>query len=138
MHAFATAVFVWALVSVSAAWRNAATRPPDPVAALEAEFRSLAPALPSSGTVGFLANDIDDVDRVDDVDDVDDDSADRVMVYYVAQYALAPLLVEKRTDLDFIIVARDALRPGLDDRLVDFEPVAASKGGHRVYKRQVK
>ena len=96
----------------------------DPVAALEAEFRSLAHALPPSGPVGFLRYDI------------DDDRADRVMAYYVAQYTLAPRLVEKRTDLEFLIVAPDALRAGVDDRLAGFVPIATSKEGHRVYQRR--
>ena len=119
MHAV---VFLWALVSVVAAWRNAAMRAPDPVTALEAEFGTLAHALPPSGPVGFLSY------------DVDDDSAEHVMVYYVAQYALAPRLVEKRTNLEFLIVARDAMRSGFDERIVGFEPVAGSQEGHRVYQ----
>jgi hypothetical protein len=99
-------------------------RASNPVTALEAEFRALAHALPPSGAVGFLTY------------AVDDDRTDHVMVYYVAQYALAPRLVVKRTDLEFLIVARDALRPGIDERLVDFVPVATSKDGHRVYQRR--
>ena len=55
----------------------------------------------------------------------------------MAQYALAPRLVEKRTDLEFLIVARDALRPGIDDRIAGFALVAASREGHRVYQRRV-
>ena len=117
---------VWAVLSVAIAWRTAPTPGVDPVTALEAEFRVLARALPPSGAVGFLRY------------DVDDDRADRIMVYYVAQYALAPRLVEKRTDREFLVVARDALRPGVDDRLAGFEPVASSKDGYRVYQRRVK
>jgi len=126
MRAVSAVVLVWASVSVAAAWRNAVVRRSDPVTALEAEFRTLAPALPPSGAVGFLTY------------AVDDDRADHVMVYYVAQYALAPRLVVKRTDLEFLIVARDALRPGIDERLVDFVPVASSQEGHRVYQRRTK
>jgi hypothetical protein len=98
-------------------------RAADPVTALEAEFRTLAPALPPSGGVGFLRY------------DVDDDRADRMMVYYVAQYTLAPRLVLKRTDLEFLIVARDALRDGIDERLAGFAPIASSREGYRVYQR---
>jgi len=125
-RAVSAVVLVWALVAVAAAWRYAAMRASNPVTALEAEFRTLAPALPPSGAVGFLTY------------AVDDDRADHVMVYYVAQYALAPRLVVKRTDLEFLIVARDAVRPGIDERLVDFVPVISSKEGHRVYQRRTK
>ena len=123
-RAVSAVVLVWALVAVAAAWRYAAMRAPNPVTALEAEFRTLAQALPPSGAVGFLTY------------AVDDDRADHVMVYYVAQYALAPRLVVKRTDLEFLIVARDAMRPGIDERLVDFVPVATSRDGHSVYQRR--
>ena len=117
-------VVVWALVSVIAACRNAVMRGPDPVAALEREFRSLSQALPPSGPVGFLRY------------DSDDDRADRVMAYYVAQYTLAPRLVEKRTDVEFLIVAPDAARPRGDGRLIGFVPVATSKEGYAVYQRR--
>ncbi len=60
------------------------------------------------------------------------------MVYYVAQYTLAPRLVEKRTDLEFLIVARDAMRPGVDERIVGFEPVASVTGGPSRLQRRVK
>jgi hypothetical protein len=117
-------IVVWALVSVIAAGRNAIMRGPDPVAALETEFRALSRALPPSAHVGFLRY------------DSDDDRADRVMTYYVAQYTLAPRLVEKRTDLEFIIVAPDAPRPGRDVRLDGFVPVATSREGYSVYQRR--
>ena len=94
------------------------------MAALEAEFRSLSHALPPSRPVGFLRYEI------------DDDRADRVMTYYVAQYALAPRVVEKRTDLEFMIVAPDAVRAGVDDRLAGFMPIATSKEGYSVYQRR--
>ena len=124
-RAVSVVVLLWALTSVAVAWRNAAARGSDSVTAIEQEFRALARALPPSGAVGFLRF------------AADDDSADHVMVFYVAQYALAPRLVEKRTDLEFLVVARDALRPGGDERLVGFEPVASSKEGYRVYQRRV-
>jgi hypothetical protein len=117
-------VVVWALVSVIAACRNAIMRGADPVASLETEFRTLSRALPPSSRVGFLRY------------DSDDDRADRVMTYYVAQYALAPRLVEKRTDLEFLLVAPDALRPGGDVRLAGFVPIATSKEGYSVYQRR--
>jgi hypothetical protein len=122
-RAVCAVVLVWSVVSAATACRNAAMRAADPVTALEAEFRTLAPALPPSGGVGFLRY------------DVDDDRADRMMVYYVAQYTLAPRLVLKRTDLEFLIVARDALRDGIDERLAGFAPIASSREGYRVYQR---
>lgn len=117
-------VVVWAFVSVIAACRNALMRGADPVAALETEFRTLSQALPPSGPVGFLRY------------EADDDRADRVMTYYVAQYTLAPRVVEKRSDLEFVIVAPDALRSGADDRLAGFVPIATSKQGYSVYQRR--
>jgi hypothetical protein len=123
--AYAAAI-VWALVSVGASWRDALRRPADPIVSLEAEFQALAPALPPSGAVGFLRF------------HVDDDRADRLRVFYAAQYALAPRLIQKRTDLELLIVVPDALRPGVDDRLADFTVVASSKTGYRVYQRRVK
>ena len=123
-RAAAVVVLAWALLSATAAWRSAAERSSDIVTALEAEFRSWERILPPSGAVGFLEYAI------------ADDRADRVMVYYVAQYALAPRLVEKRTDLEFLIVARDALRAGEDQRLAGFVPVASTREGHRLYQRR--
>jgi hypothetical protein len=120
----AVIVVVWALVSVIAVSRNAIVRGTDPVAALETEFRALSHALPRSGPVGFLRY------------EADDDRADRVMTYYMAQYALAPHVVEKRTDLEFVIVAADAMRRGVDDRLAGFMPIATSKEGYSVYQRR--
>ena len=117
-------VVVWAFVCVIAASRNAIMRGTDPVAALETQFRALSHALPPSGPVGFLRY------------DADDDRADRVMTYYVAQYTLVPHVVEKRTDLEFVIVAPDAVRPGVDDRLAGFTPIATSKEGYSVYQRR--
>jgi hypothetical protein len=124
-RAFGAAVLVWSLVSVAVAWRNAVLRP-DPVTALDTEFRTLASVLPPLGEVGFLRY------------DVDDDRADRVMAYYVAQYTLAPRLVLKRTDLEFLIVAADAVRPGIDERLAGFVPIASSREGYLVYRRRGK
>jgi hypothetical protein len=123
-RAAAVVVLAWALLSATAAWRSAVERSSDIVTALEAEFRSWERILPPSGAVGFLEYAI------------ADDRADRVMVYYVAQYALAPRLVEKRTDLEFLIVARDALRAGEDQRLTGFVPVASTREGHRLYQRR--
>ena len=123
-RAVSVVVLVWSLLSAASAWRDAAARTADPVAALDSEFRALVPFLPSSGVVGFLRY------------DVDDDRADRIQVYYVAQYALAPRLIEKRTDVEFLIVAHDALRPGIDHRLAGFAIVTTSREGHRVYQRR--
>ena len=58
------------------------------------------------------------------------------MTYYVAQYTLAPRVVENRTDLEFVIVAPDAVRPGVDGRLAGFMPIATSKEGYSVYQRR--
>jgi hypothetical protein len=120
----AAVVLLWALVSAAATLRNAVMRTANPVASLEAQFRTLALALPSSGTVGFLEYAVDDA------------SSDHVMVYYAAQYALAPRLVVKRTDLEFLLVARDALRPGFDERISAFDLVTSSREGHRLYRRR--
>ena len=119
----AAVVLLWALFSVAAGLRNAVMRQPYQVPSLEAEFRALARELPPAGAVGFLEYGVDDA------------SSDHGMVYYVAQYALVPRVLEKRTDLGFLIVARDALRAGRDERLSGFELVASSRQGHRLYRR---
>jgi hypothetical protein len=120
-------VFVWALLSAAMTWRSAAMRGPDLVTTLDSEFHTLAGLVPSSGPVGFLEH------------HADPDSDDNVLVYYVAQYACAPRLVmRRRTDLEFLLVARDAARPGRDERLVDFEPFAGSSSGHRLYRRRTR
>jgi hypothetical protein len=124
-RAAAAVVLLWAVVSAAATLRNAAMQAANPVTSLEAQFRALALALPPSGAIGFLEYGVDDA------------SSDRVMVYYAAQYALAPRMVEKRTDLEFLVVARDALRPGVDERLTDFELITSSTEGHRLYRRRV-
>ena len=119
----AAVVLLWALYSVVAVLRDAVMRQPYQVPSLEAEFRSLARELPAAAVIGFLEYGVDDA------------SADHLMVYYVAQYALVPRVLEKRTDLEFLIVARDALRPGQDERLSGFELMASSRQGHRLYRR---
>ena len=124
MRAVSAVVREWSQRTVPAARGAAPTPAPAPGSNLETEFRTLARSLPSSGPVGFLPY------------AVDDDRADRVMTYYVAQYALAPRVVERRTDLEFVIVARDALRPGVDERLAGFVPIASSHDGHRLYQRR--
>ena len=116
-------VLLWALFSVAAALRNAVMRQPYQVTSLEAEFRTFARELPPAAVIGFLEYGVDDA------------SSDHVMVYYAAQYALVPRVVVKRTDLEFLIVARDAMRPGGDERLSGFEVVASTRQGHRLYRR---
>ena len=118
-------VLLWALFSVAAGLRNAVMRQPYQVTSLEAEFRTFARELPPAAVIGFLEYGVDDA------------SSDHVMVYYAAQYALVPRVLVKRTDLEFLIVARDALRPGGDERLAGFEVVASTRQGHRLYRRSV-
>ncbi len=118
-------VLLWALFSVAAALRNAVMRQPYQVTSLEAEFRTFARELPPAAVIGFLEYGVDDA------------SSDHVMVYYAAQYALVPRVIVKRTDLEFLIVARDALRPGGDERLSGFEVVASTRQGHRLYRRSM-
>lgn len=119
----AAIVLLWSLFSVAAGLRSAVMRQPYQVPSLEAEFRALARELPPAAVVGFLEYDIDDA------------SSEHVMVYYVAQYALVPRVLEKRADLEFLIVARDALRAGHDARLSGFELVTSSRQGHRLYRK---
>ena len=123
-RAAAVIVLAGSLASAVAAWRDAAARPLDSVGALEAEFRSLAHVMPPAGVVGFLKY------------YEEDGRADHLLVYYVAQYALAPRLVVKRTDPEFLIVAPGALSPGRDNRLRNFLPIASSINGYRVYQRR--
>jgi hypothetical protein len=123
-RAAAVIVLAGSLASAVAAWRGAAARPPDPVGALEAEFRALARVLPPTGAVGFLKY------------YEDDGRADHIRVYYVAQYALAPRLVVKRTDPAFLIVAPGASRPGGDERLQGFHLIVSSNEGYHLYQRR--
>jgi hypothetical protein len=123
-RAAAVIVLAGSLASAVAAWRSASERPPDAVGPLDAEFRSLAHLMPPEGIVGFLQY------------HEDDGRADHLQVYYVAQYALAPRRIVKRLDTEFLIVAPEALRPGRDDRLRDFQPIAKSINGYRLYQRR--
>lgn len=125
-RALGAAVLVWALASAATTWRAAAMRGPDRVTALEAEFSRLSRLVPSAGTIGYL----EPYQHAD--------STDSILEYYVAQYAFAPRLVVRRTDQEFLIVAPDAARPGRDDRLVDFVPVAGLGSGHRLYQRRAR
>ena len=119
-------VLVWALVSVVSAWQAAAARAPDRVTALEAGFRALAASAPASGTVGFLRH------------YEHPDSPDDILEYYVAQYAFAPRLVARRTDVDLLVVAQGAARPDGDERLAGFALVGSSREGHRVYRELIR
>jgi len=122
-------VLAWTLVSAAVACRaaverEAAARGADRVSALEAEFSTLVRQAPSSGTIGYLSH------------YEDADSVEHTLEYYVAQYAFAPRLLQRRTDLEFLVVARDAVRPAGDERLADFVPVASSREGYRLYRKR--
>ncbi|HET9358909.1 MAG TPA: hypothetical protein VFO58_04125 [Vicinamibacterales bacterium] len=119
-------VLLWALVSVVSAWQAAAARGPDRVTALEAGFRALAASAPASGDIGFLRH----YEHPDSPDDIRD--------YYVAQYAFAPRLVARRTDVDLLIVAQGAAHPDRDERLAGFALVASSPEGHRLYRKLIR
>jgi hypothetical protein len=124
MPAASALVFMWAVASAVVVWHKAVVQDRDPIAALDAEFQALAEVLPPSEAVGFLKY------------HEGDDHIDHLLVHTIAQYALAPRLVLKRNDLEFLIVAPDAARSGGDDRLADFVLVAASPEGYRVYRRR--
>jgi hypothetical protein len=125
-QALGAAVLAWALLSTASTWRTQAARGVDRVGALDAEFSALARQTPGDGPVGFLRH----------ADDPD--SADHILVYYVAQYAYAPRQVVRDTGPLFLIVPNDAARPGVDERLAGFVPVAALTSGHRLYRRDTR
>lgn len=126
LRALGGLVLVWALVSVVSAWRAAAARGPDRVTTLEAGFRALAASAPASGAIGFLRH----YEHPDSADDIRD--------YYVAQYAFAPRLVARRTDVDLLLVAPGGARPERDERLAGFVLVAGSPEGHRLYRKLIR
>jgi len=112
--------------SVTAAWaglQEARRLPIDPMAQLDAEFRPFAGLLPATGTVGYL----------EQFDNAGTDDAQRM--HYAAQYSLAPLVVERRTGAEFLIVARGTERPGGDERLTGYRQIAYLPGDHRLFRR---
>jgi hypothetical protein len=117
-------VLAWALASMAATWWATSGDGPDGVTVLEAEFRTLARMVPSSLTVGYLEP------------QEHADSPENILEYYVAQYAFAPRLVVRRTDEEFLLVPSSALRPDDGEPLADFEPLARSASGHRLYRRR--
>lgn len=119
-------VLVWALASVVSAWRVAGARDPDRVTALEAGFRTLAASAPASGAIGYLRH------------YEHPDSPDDILEYYVAQYAFAPRLVARRTDVDLLVVAPGAARPDGDERLTGFALVGSSPEGHRLFRKLIR
>lgn len=114
---------LWAVASGLVALTLVAERGPDPIVDLEAEFSTLALVTPGSSPVGFL-------DHYGSPD-----ALEHVRAYYVAQYAFAPRLVLRQTDLEFIVVLPEAVRPGRDDRLGGFERASGSPDGPWLYRR---
>jgi hypothetical protein len=123
MRVSMAAIPLWAVASGMVALALGAERGPDPIIDLEAECATLALVTPGSGPVGFLDH------------HGSPDALEHVRAYYVVQYAFAPRLVLRQTDLEFIVVLPEALRPGGDDRLDGFERVTGSPDGPRLYRR---
>ena len=120
-----TIVFAWCLLAAVTTFLNVRHRPADQwsIAALDVEFRALAARLPSRGTVGYLEA------------HTDPGSPRAVATYYAAQYALAPLVIDRHPTHELLIVARDTARPGGDPRLDGFVLVGSVPGGHHLYRR---
>jgi len=116
-----TGLLAWCLVAAFSAFRL--SRPPDPIAGLDAEFSALAEHLPARDLIGFL-------DRHENTG-----TDDAARTWYTAQYALAPRVVVSRVGPEFLIVARGAARPGGDPRLDGYTHVETVAGGHRLYRR---
>jgi hypothetical protein len=119
----ACGAILWALVAAGAGLRAAVVMPADAMGQLEAEFIPLASYLPPSGEVGYL-------ERYDEPG-----GDDEVRTHYAAQYALVPRVVVAEVGKEFVIVARDAARPGGDPRLDGYFLVTRAATGHSVYRR---
>jgi hypothetical protein len=116
------ALLAWCLVAAVAGVLDARTRARDAMADLDAQFRALAPLLPSAGEVGFLEP------------FEAPGSPEAVRLHYAAQYALAPRVVVERLGLEFLIVARGAARED-DRRLEGYTRLATTPAGHRLFRR---
>lgn len=119
-------LLAWCLLAAVSALRDARAHEPDPIADLDEEFRSFAWALPARGVIGYL-------DRHEDAG-----SEEAVRMWYAAQYALAPRVIEGRVGPELLIVARGAARPGEDPRLAGYFEVWSTPGGHRLFRRLVR
>jgi len=115
-------LLAWCLVAALSALRDARAHPLDPTAALDQEFSALAWALPAHGVIGYL-------------DHYDDAGSEEARMWYTAQYALAPRLLEVHLGPENLIVARGAARPGRDPRLDGYFVVWTAPSGHRLFRR---
>ena len=116
-------ILLWTVASGMVALAVVGKRGPDPIVDLEAEFSTLALSTPGSSPVGFL-------DHYESPD-----APELIRSQYLAQYAFAPRLVLRQTDLEFLIVLPDAVRPGRDERLAGFERVSGFPDGPWMYRR---
>jgi hypothetical protein len=124
-RAIVVVVLAWSVVAAVSAFRAMRTRPPDPwaIVTLQREFLAFVPDLPPSGRISYLEP------------ATDPDSPANVRTFYAAQYALAPRVIERGLDHEFLIVAERAERAGGDPRLMGFVLAASAPGGHRLYRR---
>jgi hypothetical protein len=101
-------------------------RPPlpghDVVRQLDREFRQLLPHLPRTGVVGYLAP------------SEGSDVADEQRLFYAAQFSLAPLVIVRRQEPEFVIVPRGHAVQD-DPRLAGLFVSSTTSAGHRVYRR---
>lgn len=92
------------------------------VGALEADLRRLARVLPRDGRIGYLEHSTSPHDPPS------------VRTFYVAQYALAPRVLVRNLEPEFLIVLRDHAEQN-DPRLSGFRIFRYVPGGHRVFQR---
>jgi hypothetical protein len=94
----------------------------DVVRQLDREFRQLLPHLPRTGVVGYLEP------------PAGSDVVDEQRSFYAAQFSLAPLVIVRRLEPEFVIVPRG--HAGRDDpRLAGLFLYGTTSTGHRVYRR---
>jgi hypothetical protein len=108
--------------SGTAAWQAVDNGPE--VGALEADLRPLARVLPRDGRVGYLEHATRPADP------------DVVRTFFVAQYALAPRVLVRNLEEEFLVVVRDHAAAGHDERLDNFVIFRHVRGGHRVFRRR--
>jgi hypothetical protein len=117
------AICAWCSVAAISAFLQAQTPVPNQIAGLDVEFSAFSAHLPARGTIGYL-----DAHQ-------DAGSEEAVRTRYVAQYALAPLVVVAHVGPEFVIVAKDTADPGGDPRLSGYAQVATVPGSHRLFRR---
>lgn len=97
----------------------------DVVRQLDREFRQLSLHLPPSGVIGYL-----------DPPRTADNAVESERTFYAMQYSLAPHVIVRSFEPEFVIVPRDHASDG-DRRLAGLFVYGTTPAGHRVFRRLV-